>query len=88
MRLKYEEEKREKGTEQNTSHFQALRQLETFTQWGVCDSLFQRLQSTVEVSQTHVSFLTIGQKDEGTRRDQQEDKDDDKDNDKGKGTDT
>ena len=33
MRLKYEKEKREKGTEQNTSHFQALRQLETFTQW-------------------------------------------------------
>ena len=54
----------------------------------MCDSLFQRLQSTVEVSKTHVSFLTIGQKDEGTRRDQQEDKDDDKDNDKGKGTDT
>ena len=37
--------------------------------------LFQRLQSTAELSQTRVTLLTINQKDKETWYDQQEDKD-------------
>ena len=39
------------------------------------DFLFQRLQSTEELSQTHVTFLAIDQMDEEISLDQQEEKD-------------
>ena len=85
--MRGEKRKRDRTKHLTFSGITTIRDIHSVGEW-VCDSLFQRLQSTVEVSKTRVSFLTIGQKDEGTRRDQQEDKDDDKDNDKGKGTDT
>ena len=42
------------------------------------DFWIQRLQSTAELTWTHVTFLTIDQKDEETWLNQQEDKDKDK----------
>ena len=49
------------------------------------DFWIQRLQSTAELTWTHVTFLTIDQKDEETWLNQQEDKD--KDNGQGIGSD-
>ena len=42
------------------------------------DFWIQRLQSTAELTWTHVTFLTIDKKDEETWPNQQEDKDKDK----------
>ena len=52
------------------------------------DFWIQRLQSTAELTWTHVTFLTIltiDQKDKETWPNQQEDKDKDKNKDKGQG---
>ena len=49
------------------------------------DFWIQRLQSTARLTWTHVTFLTIDQKDEETWPNQQEDKDKDKNKDKGQG---
>ena len=49
------------------------------------DFWIQRLQSTAELTWTHVTFLTNDQKDEETFPNQQEDKDKYKNKDKGQG---